>query len=259
MRVQLVGVLWGVKTDVFASHHLMYVWGKSHVVNNLRNWHRSLTLNGFTRRRCCPHLSQEVLLRVLVKRRNCASGPEPRVHSDFLFVSFAEAAVIREADVFFQLWYLRERRSNKITLTLIPLTVLFHRILAGNKYLKMKGFSFLLLCLFASGHSFSHSKAWKFTHRSNRDLNILTGLITWKDPLNEPVRSHSFTSHFCWVTHEQCQTKKGTLFFLILNTDWTMWESRTKEAGVKTFAWGRKKRAKNLCVHLYVPTAAESF
>ena len=109
------------------------------------------------RRCCCPHLSQEVLLRVLMKRRNRASGPEPGVHSDFLFVSFTEAAVIREADVFFQLWNLRCRRSNKITLTFIPLTVLFHRILVDNKYLKM------IFCLsFCFISQLSHSKAWTF-------------------------------------------------------------------------------------------------
>lgn len=32
MRVQLVSVLWGIKTDIFASHHLIYVQGKPHVV-----------------------------------------------------------------------------------------------------------------------------------------------------------------------------------------------------------------------------------
>lgn len=48
-----------------------------------------------------PHLSQEVVLRVLVQRRNCASGPEPRVYSNILLISLAEAAIIREADVFF--------------------------------------------------------------------------------------------------------------------------------------------------------------
>lgn len=28
VRVQLIGVLWGVQTDVFASHHLMYARGR---------------------------------------------------------------------------------------------------------------------------------------------------------------------------------------------------------------------------------------
>lgn len=35
MRVQLVSVLWGIKTDIFASHHLIYAQGKPHVVKQL--------------------------------------------------------------------------------------------------------------------------------------------------------------------------------------------------------------------------------
>lgn len=74
--------------------------GESRVVNKqqrrLDSGHYS-----FTRRRLYHHLSQEVVLRVLVQRRNCAPGPEPRVYSNILLISLAKAAIIREADVFF--------------------------------------------------------------------------------------------------------------------------------------------------------------
>lgn len=128
MRVQLVGVLRGIQADVFASHHLMCIRrGKSHVVNKLRPRDRFLTLTGFIKAALfyC-HLSQEVQLRVLVKRRHGTSGPKPRIYSYIVFISFAKAAIIGEADVFLQLRYLRQHQSNKITprghLRLIRLT-----------------------------------------------------------------------------------------------------------------------------------------
>lgn len=101
--------------------------GKSHVVNKLRPRDRFLTLTGFIKAALfyC-HLSQEVQLRVLVKRRHGTSGPKPRIYSYIVFISFAKAAIIGEADVFLQLRYLRQHQSNKITprghLRLIRLT-----------------------------------------------------------------------------------------------------------------------------------------
>lgn len=113
MRVQLVGVLRGVQSNIFASHHLMYVRRGSHAVNRQPRRDRTLTLTGFIERRRYPHLSQEVLLRVLVQRRNCTSGPEPGVHRDLILVPLAEAAVVRQADVFLQLRDLTRHQSDK--------------------------------------------------------------------------------------------------------------------------------------------------
>lgn len=91
----------------------IYTWGKSHVVNKLRPRERSLTLTGFTKQRCYRHLSQEVLLRVMVKRRHCTCGPKPCVYCNIVFISFTKAAIIREADVFLQLWYLRQHQNKQ--------------------------------------------------------------------------------------------------------------------------------------------------
>lgn len=41
------------------------------------------------------HLSQEVVLGVLVQGRNGACGPEPGVYRNLLLISLAQAAVIR--------------------------------------------------------------------------------------------------------------------------------------------------------------------
>lgn len=99
-------------------------WKKSNVVNKLWGCDRSLTLTGFMEHPCYCHLSQEVLLRVLVERRHCTTRPKPGVNSNIVFISFAKAAIIREADIFLQLWYLRQHSSNKIPprehLKLIP-------------------------------------------------------------------------------------------------------------------------------------------
>lgn len=53
------------------------------------------------------NLSEEVLLRILVKRGHGASGTEPGVDGDLLLVPVAQAAVIGDADVLLQLRDLR--------------------------------------------------------------------------------------------------------------------------------------------------------
>lgn len=53
------------------------------------------------------HLSQEVVLRVVVQRGDGACGPEPGVDRHLLLLSLPQAAVVGEADVCFQLGDLR--------------------------------------------------------------------------------------------------------------------------------------------------------
>lgn len=86
---------------------------KSLVVNKQQSRDGSLTLTGFIKHFYCRHLCQEVLLRVLVERRHCASGPKPRIYSNIVFISLTKTAIIGEADVFLQLWYLRRNQTNK--------------------------------------------------------------------------------------------------------------------------------------------------
>lgn len=48
-----------------------------------------------------------------MQRRDGASGPEPGVHRDLVLVPFAEAAVVRQADVFLQLGDLMQHQTEE--------------------------------------------------------------------------------------------------------------------------------------------------
>ena len=100
MRIEFVGVLRGIQADVFASNHLICMQRESHVGYTPRSNGRCFsTVTRFMERCCCSHLSQEVLLRILVKRRHRPRRPEPRIYSDIVFISFTKTAVIWDADV----------------------------------------------------------------------------------------------------------------------------------------------------------------
>lgn len=116
VRVQLVGLLRRVQTDVFASHHLRrreegdQGEGPRCVNKQLteaETWTRLIHKDA--------HLSQEVVLRVVVQRGDGACGPEPGVDRHLLLVSLPQAAVIGEADVCFQLGDLRRHPSGTST------------------------------------------------------------------------------------------------------------------------------------------------
>lgn len=57
------------------------------------------------------YLRQEVLLRVLVKRRHSPPGPEPRIYSDVVFISLTQTAIVRDADILPQLWDLSSKKK----------------------------------------------------------------------------------------------------------------------------------------------------
>lgn len=90
----------------------MYTRGGD-AINKARSRDRSLTLTGFIKQSCYRYLSQEVLLRVVVERRDGPAGAKPRIYSNVVFFAFAKAAVVGDADVFLQLGYLRQRPLEK--------------------------------------------------------------------------------------------------------------------------------------------------
>jgi hypothetical protein len=61
-----------------------------------------------TRWMCWTHLSQEVLLRILMKGGHCTSWPKPSIDCDVIFISLTKTTVVRDTDVVFQLGDLGE-------------------------------------------------------------------------------------------------------------------------------------------------------
>lgn len=55
------------------------------------------------------NLSQKVLLGILMQRRDGSSWSKPSVNRDVVVISLSKATVVRDTDVFFQLWHLEEQ------------------------------------------------------------------------------------------------------------------------------------------------------
>jgi len=78
----------------------MYVRGNPMWLTNCDQVLHFLTVTRFRRQGGCSYLSQEVLLRILVKRRYCACRSKPCIDCNVIFVSFTETAIIWDADIF---------------------------------------------------------------------------------------------------------------------------------------------------------------